>query len=310
MTHVEREDDLQSVEDLAIYQHLDGVTGRPIPFKLKDYGDDGALDTTQCDTLRARYGLTEAQVAELSRLVGYALDKDSHINFIKLSRQTVLRRLFDKSLGRRQPDEMLDASSANVLLASLGLETRLRVEDPDEPQGASAGASDGTLQVITQRKARRLLQPDDRSKAIDGRRQAIVQCCCYVALDAGWTLTYTTDFKATRDQRGGRLIELIKNVIGMVSHNAQIGSVHTLKADLHSVWSRFYERVELAVGPFPKKPPERPNAPRFVIQTDRARFGSHRYAKSGGQYFHSEATSHRQLLSSCTSGALTRFGPQ
>lgn len=245
MEHVEREADPQSVEDLPIYHHQDDVTARAIPFKLDDYGDDGALDTAQCDTLRARYGLTEAQVAGLSRLIGYALDKDAHINFIKLSRETALRRLSNKSLGRRQPDETMDASCANALLASLGLETRLRVEDPDKPQGASAEVSGGTPQVITLREAQRILQPDNRRKAVDGRRQAIVECCCYVAQDAGWPLTYTTDSSVEHEQRGGRLISLIGDVINMMSKGDWRYRGHTLSADIDVVKRRFEHRGDL-----------------------------------------------------------------
>ena len=57
-------------EDQPIYHHQDEVTVGSIPFKLEAYGDEGALDVTQCDALREWYGLTKAQVAELSRLVG------------------------------------------------------------------------------------------------------------------------------------------------------------------------------------------------------------------------------------------------
>ena len=56
--------------DQPIYHHQDEVTVGFILFKLEDYGDDGALDLIQCDALREWYGLTKAQVAELSRLVG------------------------------------------------------------------------------------------------------------------------------------------------------------------------------------------------------------------------------------------------
>lgn len=115
-------------EDLAIYRHDDFVTLKAIDFKLDDYRDDGALTAEQCRMLSGRHAPNGAEVEYLSRLVGYALDEDAHINFIKLSRETVLKRLSDKSLGRRQPYETLDASDANALLTSLGLEADLSVE--------------------------------------------------------------------------------------------------------------------------------------------------------------------------------------
>ncbi len=96
-------------------------------------------------------------------------------------------------------------------------------------------------------EARRVLQPNDRTKERDQRRLLVVESCCYIAKDAGWSLTYTTDFNAEVKQRGGRLIDPIKDVIAMVSCNARVASVHTLKSDIELVKRRFSLRDEMPV---------------------------------------------------------------
>ncbi len=235
-----------SVEDQAIYHHEDHVTERAIPFKLEDYEDGGALNADQCSALCEQYGLTKAQLEELSRLVGYALDEDAHINFVKVSRAQVLRRFANKSLGRRNPNASLDVADANALFTSLGLEADLSVEGIGQSRATSANGCSDNTKIISLREAQRILQPDNRRKAVDGRRQAVVECCCYVAQDAGWPLTYTTDDSLTKEQRGGRLIELIQDVIGMTSHSGRKYRGHTLKDDIERIKRRFDKRGDLS----------------------------------------------------------------
>ena len=55
-----------------------------------------------------------------------------------------------------------------------------------------------------------------------------------------------------KNQRGGRLINLIKDVIAMVSKNGQIASVHTLKTDIELVRRRFEMRGDLPKDARPK----------------------------------------------------------
>ena len=233
-------------EDLAIYRHDDFVTEKAIDFKLNDYRDDGALTAEQCRMLPGRHAMNGAEVEELSRLIGYALNKDAHINFVKVSRAQVLRRLANKSLGRRNPNATLDVAGANALLASLRLEADLSVEGIGQSRAASANSRSDDPKIISLREAQRILQPDNRRKAVDGRRQAVVECCCYVAQDAGWPLTYTTNDILPSEQRGGRLIELIQDVIEMTSHSGRKYRGHTLKDDIERIKRRFDKRGDLS----------------------------------------------------------------
>jgi len=235
----------KSAEDLAIYRHDDFVTQKAIDFKLKDYGDAGALNAEQCRVLSERYALNRAEVAELSRLVGYALDEDAYINFVKVSRAQVLRRLANKSLGRRNPHEALNVADANAILFSLGLAADLLVEGIGQSSATLKNIPSDDPRIISLQEAQRILQPDNRRKAVDGRRQAVVECCCYVAQDAGWPLTYTTDDSLLGEQRGGRLIELIQDVIAMTSQSGWKYRGHTLKDDIERTKQRFDKRGDL-----------------------------------------------------------------
>ena len=235
--------------DYAIYPHRDHVKADAMPFKLADYGDEGALTKDQIQTISARHCLSMDQAHELSRLVGYSLDVDTKISHVTISRATVESRLHDRKLAKRNRDEQLGAPEANALFDSFGLKVVVAEEaeptmSDSEQTKVPVTLNEGILEVSLD-EARRILQPDDRRKVRDNRRLFIVESCCYVAIDAGWSLTYTTDSTVEKNQRGGRLINLIQDVIGMVSQNSRIASVHTLKSDIELVRRRFHMRGDL-----------------------------------------------------------------
>ncbi len=236
-------------DDYSIYPHRDHVTKEAIRFILDDYGDDGVFGEQQISSLAERHELSKEHLRELSQLVGYSLDFDSHANLVKITRSKVQRRLNSSKLPEPHGDDLMDASEANALFLSLGLAIFV-VEDSLDPERncspvSAATNPTGEVTFITLDKARRALQPDDRRKERDSRRLLVVESCCYVALAAGWSITYTTDSTALKNQRGGRLIALVKDVIAMVSLNEHIASVHTLKADIEKVRTRLEMRGEL-----------------------------------------------------------------
>ncbi len=236
-------------DDYAIYPHRDHITADAMPFKLADYGNKGALTEDQIQTISARHRLSMDRARELSRLVGYSLDVDTTISLVTISRATVESRLRDRKLAKRNRDEQLDASEANALFESFGL--KVVVESDAEPttsdyeQFNASKSQRDDVKAISLDEARRILQPNNRRKERDNRRLFVVESCCYVALDAGWSLTYTTDSSVTTNQRGGRLISLIKDVIAMVTVNSRRASVHTLKKDIELVRHRFQMRGDL-----------------------------------------------------------------
>ncbi|QPZ89697.1 hypothetical protein [Thioclava electrotropha] len=241
---------IRSSEDYAIYPHRDNVSAGATPFKLDDYGDKGALDEGQIVALSDRHRLSMEQARELSLLLGYSLDIDTRLSFFTISRATVERRLHDRKLAKRNRDTELSAVEANALFDSFGFRVVV-VEEADASKAAvnhqeAAKTRTDSVTYVSLDEARRILQPDDRRKEQDNRRLHVVESCCYVAQDAGWPLTYTTDSSLTKNQRGGRLIELVKDVIEMVSEGGRVASVHTLKSDIELVRRRFEMRGDLS----------------------------------------------------------------
>ena len=249
-------------EDFAIYPHRDHVTADAITFRLDDYGYAGAFSEEQIEALSDRHCLSVTLVRELSRLVGYALDSESQVSLVTISRATAARRLRDRKLAKRTRDRQLDATEANALFEGFGLD--IRVAEEINVSGRNSGhpirseMHEVDVSYINLDEAQRILQPDDRTMERDSRRLLVVESCCYVALDAGWPLTYTSDSSALKNQRGGRLINLIKDVIAMVSHNARVASVHTLKNDIERIWHRFEMRGDLCARRRQKQSLERP----------------------------------------------------
>jgi hypothetical protein len=104
--------------------------------------------------------------------------------------------------------------------------------------------------------ARNILVADNLGYLSDARRLLVVEQVCYIATDAGWSLTYTS-----RDEGGGwsdlsnrpvgkstvrtgRLIELLQDVMQIVTGNTQNYSGHTAKSDIELVRARIARRLK------------------------------------------------------------------
>ena len=239
----------EDLDNYSIYPIRDRIRPDSLNFILDNYGDHGVFNEDQIKKLSRNHGLSVEQVQELSRLLGYCLDIDTEISFVAVSRSTVYHRLQNRHLGKRNRDRQLTASEANALFSSFGINAI--VDEKPEPSVPNSKpvekrkkGADGRT-ILTLRQAQRLLQPDDRSNERDRRRLLVVESCCYVGLDAGWGLTFTTDSSRLKNQRCGRIINLIEEVIPMVTHNAQKVSGHTLKDDLELVKRRFERRGDI-----------------------------------------------------------------
>lgn len=104
--------------------------------------------------------------------------------------------------------------------------------------------------------ARQILVADNLGSLSDARRLLVVEQVCYIATDAGWSLTYTSrddggrwSDAANRDVgkstvRTGRLIELLQDVMQIVTGNVQSYSGHTAKSDIELVRARIARRLK------------------------------------------------------------------
>lgn len=186
----------------SIYPHFDGIK-QTLPFRLADYGDDGALTEAQIQSVARSFDLDIALARELSLLLGYSLDVDSEVNFVRVRRKQASHRTSEDQ--KEFTATYTDATGAEVLV-----------------------------------------EPRDKRQVHDGRRLTVIESCCYIWLDAGRRLTFTTRAdKLTREQRDGPLVNFIQTVIGMVTTPSRRMSGETLRRDIERVRRRFRQRGDL-----------------------------------------------------------------
>lgn len=218
-----------------------------MPFRIADYREAGIFTDEEQGALAEKHGLSAEHVKELSLLVGNALDAANYAAFIRISRSRVQRRL-EKAFngGRLRAKPLLgDVGVINQVFAALSLPYFVPMpEDSSDavhmagPPEAIWGIGNRDLAIsgphipVTLNVARMVLVPDNRRNEYDSRRRFVVQQCCYVALDAGWPLSFTTDATLAGDQRTGRLVELIKDVLQLVTDPPQRTSGETIVDDL------------------------------------------------------------------------------
>lgn len=236
-----------TLDDYSIYVRVDRLNRTDLPFRIADYHEEGIFTDDQLHFLVERHGLNTDLVSELSVLVGNALDINSYVGFVRVSRSRVQRRLADALKGKRvRSIPMLDdVGMINQVFAALTLPhfvpvagdppRKIRMAGPPDEIFGTGGRSlaiEGPPVPISLEIARSVLVPDDRRTETDERRRAVVEQCCYIAQDAGWSISFTTDSTLPRNQRTGRLIELIKDVIRLSTYPSIAPSGDTIVSDI------------------------------------------------------------------------------
>ena len=238
----------ETPDDYSIYLPCDRLRTTDLPFRIADYREEGIFTDEEQSALAEKHGLSADHIKELSLLVGNTLDVENYVTFIRISRSRVQRNLETSfNRGRLRAKPLLDdIDIINQVFAALSLPHFVPMAgDPSEvvhmagPPEAIWGTGNRDLAIsepripITLNVARKVLVPDNHNDEYDGRRRFIVQQCCYVALDAGWRLSFTTDTSLNGDKRTGPLVELIKDVLRLVTDPPQLISGETIVKDLY-----------------------------------------------------------------------------
>lgn len=235
--------------DYSIYLPRDGIRTTNLPFRIADYEEKGIFSKNERRRLAERHRLDAQHVMELSSLVGNALDVDSYVSLVRISRSRVERNIEIARLGGRlRANPMFgehEIGQINQTFAALSLPYYVPVEGeaPENihmagPPEAIWGTGDRDLQIaephmpIKVDLALKVLVPDDYRTETDDRRRAVVEQCCRIARDAGWPLTFTTSVNREKDTRTGRLFDLIQDVVRLVTEPQLTVSGHTLIGDL------------------------------------------------------------------------------
>ncbi|WP_198133305.1 hypothetical protein [Roseobacter sp. AzwK-3b] len=100
-----------------IYMHFDGIK-QTLPFRLADYGDNGALSEDHIEILAQSFQLDTNLTRYLSVLLGYSLDIDSEVNLVRIrrddggtkrhSQENRFRKLYFEEDGTSVPVRPLD----------------------------------------------------------------------------------------------------------------------------------------------------------------------------------------------------------
>lgn len=241
--------------DYSIYLPRDRVKAHALPFRIADYDEKGIFSEDVQKAIVQRHGLDAGHVAELSILVGNALDVESYVSFVRISRSRVERRIETARRGGRLRTQPMygedDIGLINQAFAALTLPFFVPVEGepPEQIHMAGSpeaiwGAGDRDLGISGARipikldLALKVLVPDDHRAEADDRRRAVVEQCCHIAREAGWAPSYTTRVDRETVTRTGRLFDFIQDVVWRVTEPQNILSGHTLLADLDVVLKR------------------------------------------------------------------------
>ncbi|MBY6199735.1 hypothetical protein KUV65_00020 [Maritalea mobilis] len=232
----------ETPDDYSIYLNIDRIKPTDLPFRIADYREEGIFTDDEQKVLSERHGLAAKHTKELSLLVGNALDCNSDVSFVRISRSRVQRRLERALKGERMRTKPLldDIDAINRTFASLSLpyfvptsHDRLGEHQIAEaPEGFSGDRPTGSRIPVSLKVARAVLVPDDYRTEADERRRAVVVQCCYVALDAGWPLSFTSDPSLNNTLRTGRLVDLIRDVVRLTTDPSNTISGDTIVSDI------------------------------------------------------------------------------
>lgn len=98
----------------SVYVHFDGIK-QTLPFRLADYGDDGALNEDQIEDLAKSFQLETSLARDLSILLGYSLDIDSEVNLVRVKREEGTKKRRDQETRFRKLYFEEDGASVPVL---------------------------------------------------------------------------------------------------------------------------------------------------------------------------------------------------
>ncbi|NIY99589.1 hypothetical protein HC022_26270 [Salipiger sp. HF18] len=230
--------------DDTLYLHFDGVA-RAKAWKIADYGDDGALDVAQMREIKERFDLEAPLVVELSRQIGYCLDRDTYANFIdvvrsKASKQggTKLRNTLRFAKACDDPIKVL-REGLQVLESRFGTLPASRPELDQAKELLQAPVPDpaeviGLLKSIAKVPGAAYdLSPKDMRTVVDRRRNDVVAECARIWKQAGRKASFSTDAtKAVEGQIYGPFVDFICCVVVMVTEDGAGFAGRTLRKSI------------------------------------------------------------------------------
>ncbi|QEP30632.1 hypothetical protein [Pukyongiella litopenaei] len=230
--------------DQTLYLQFDDYGCGP-SWPVADYEEKGFFTAAQELKLASEHDLTPVLVSRLSLYVGNTLDIESLMNLVRVSRNKTVKAAevaLRRAVKHARQDARRQKQLADVLLgcSALFAETRADATLLGEahavarnPECSLADLLEIADAILTRPGSAAILAPADRRKVYDGRRDHIVRSCCYVWMDAGRPLTYTTrPDRLSGERRAGPLFDLIRAVMRMVLPKGGQPSDETIRKDI------------------------------------------------------------------------------
>lgn len=230
--------------DYSIWLSMDGIR-LSAPWRLRSYGDDGALSESDLSELAERFDLPTSLLETLSRQLGYCLDTDSEVNLVEVKRSKAIERAnqeLARALKLLEEIEVAAMEMATLLepLSSKFTQNKkdsallLAAKTKAKKVCASITATGDDIKLIMETPgAAAVMSPRNKVRVWDKRRQHVVETCCYAWQDAGRPVTLTTKpDEAGGKKRGGVLYDFIQAVVVKLTDPVKELPGETIRKDL------------------------------------------------------------------------------
>lgn len=208
----------------ALCISTDGIR-RTVAWKLKDYGENGALSHDQMGSLANRFSLPQDQLRELSRLLGEALGSLPTCIFISRSKAIAEGNAEIATAMKEMGIAEKKLHSAATRLAAL----HVNAYADSQAQSDFRVARDGLKQCQEYLRVHQKmlegaapspelvyrLRPENAKNVRDYRRDRVLLAIMQVWHDSGRKLTFTTD--PITSERRGVLVDFVQAVVGCVT---------------------------------------------------------------------------------------------
>ena len=225
--------------DYSIWLHMDGIKSTTMPWKLGDYGSRGVFSKDEIAELAKRHGFTRKQIRKLSKHIGFCLDRESVVNLVRVQRSMAEARARKRTKMAHNAAKRGEFAKAAALIADLvdhfACETRTSSALEEAQRLGAADVIEKKAYVEALRELRKTpdaafeMSPVNASSAWDDRRKHVVWECCYFFLETGRPVTY---MPTDDSPHGGRLADLIQDVVRRVTKNSLTLSPGTIRRDI------------------------------------------------------------------------------
>lgn len=231
-------------DDYSIWLSMDGIR-LSAPWRLRSYGDDGALSESDLSELAERFDLPTSLLETLSQQLGYCLDTDSEVNLVEVKRSKAIERanqelaralkLLEKiEVATVELTTLLEPLSSKFTQSKKDAALLLAAKTKAKEVCASITATGDDIKLIMETPgAAAVMSPRNKVRVWDKRRQHVVETCCYAWQDAGRPVTLTTKSdEVGGKKRGGVLYDFIQAIVVKLTDPVRDLPGETIRKDL------------------------------------------------------------------------------